>query len=409
MTSSASILSGVSGGSGIDYLYQGALWFGAKKQRRDGLNRKLYWKVYPPSASNDTILYEGEDGWTQDMKPVLDTLVTVGFDGDADLYEFLPAYNPLLVSNAAQADNYTLYNAVDGIASASTRQQKRGVDDDGDGRIDEDFVGYTFPFRLASELPAQFSTFGGQHLANMPSSAFSILDDPSNAEIWFPLGFMDLADRSYTSYAFTASYDDDRDGRRDEDGAPVSEQDFISYYYDYCPFGTEGDRDHGQSRGSNKHYPLNVRIRQMSYQWSYDYIKNLVYVEFNITNMNADDELIDCAMGIYMDADVGPQTWGVEKASDDLSGYVKGEGYEFAYTRDEDGDGGLTTGLVGARVCTPDPENLEFHCWYWKVGQGPDDGNPRSLTPTGRTANEKYWLLTGKEPQHQLLYSSASR
>ncbi|MCB5268514.1 MAG: hypothetical protein PHU99_04825 [Candidatus Cloacimonetes bacterium] len=386
------------GGSGIDYLYQGALWFGAKKQRRDGLNRKLYWKVYPPSASNDTILYEGEDGWTQDMKPVLDTLVTVGFDGDADLYEFLPAYNPLLVSNAAQADNYTLYNAVDGIASASTRQQKRGVDDDGDGRIDEDFVGYTFPFRLASELPAQFSTFGGQHLANMPSSAFSILDDPSNAEIWFPLGFMDLADRSYTSYAFTASYDDDRDGRRDEDGAPVSEQDFISYYYDYCPFGTEGDRDHGQSRGSNKHYPLNVRIRQMSYQWSYDYIKNLVYVEFNITNMNADDELIDCAMGIYMDADVGPQTWGVEKASDDLSGYVKGEGYEFAYTRDEDGDGGLTTGLVGARVCTPDPENLEFHCWYWKVGQGPDDGNPRSLTPTGRTANEKYWLLTGKNP-----------
>lgn len=386
------------GGSGIDYLYQGALWFGAKKQRRDGLNRKLYWKVYPPSAANDTILFEGQTGWTQNMIPVLDTLVTVGFDGDADLYEFLPAYNPLLVSNAAQGDNYALYNALDGIATASTRTQKRGVDDDGDGRIDEDFVGYTFPFRVANELPTQFRAFGGLHIADMPVSAFSVLDDPINSEIWFPLGFMDLSDRSFTNYSFASRYDDDHDGRMDEDGAPVSEQDFISFYYDYCPFGTEGDRDHGQSRGQNLHYPLNVRVRQMSYQWSYDYIKNLVYVEFDITNMNVDDDLIDCAMGIYFDADVGPQTWGVEKAADDLSGYVKGEGYEFAYTRDADGDGSLTTGLVGARVCTPDPEALKFHCWYWKVGQGPDDSKPRSLSPTGSTANEKYWLLTGKNP-----------
>lgn len=386
------------GGSGIDYLYQGALWFGAKKQRRDGLNRKLYWKTYPPTAANDTLMFEGQEGWTPDMKPVLDTLVTVGFDGDADLYEFLPAYNPLLVSNPAQAENYALYNALDGIATASTRTQKRGVDDDGDGRIDEDFVGYTFPFREADELPTQFRAFGGRHIADMPLSAFSVLDDPATAEIWFPLGFMDLSDRSFTSYAFAARYDDDHDGRFDEDGAPVSEQDFIAYYYDYCPFGTEGDRDHGSARGRNRHYPLNVRVRQMSYQWSYDYIKNLVYVEFNITNMNTEDDLIDCAMGIYMDADVGPQTWGVEKAADDVSGYVKGEGYEFAYTRDADGDGGLTTGLVGARVCTPDPEELEFHCWYWKVGQGPDDSNPRNLNPSGRTANEKYWLLTGKNP-----------
>jgi len=386
------------GGSGVDYLYQGALWFGAKKQRRDSLNRKLYWKVFPPSASDDTLMYEGQPGWNASMTPVLDTLVTVGFDGDADLYEFLPAYNPLLVSNAAQADNYGLYNALDGIASASTRTQKRGYDDDGDGRIDEDFVGYTFPFRAANELPAQFSAFGSAHLADLPIATFSVLDDPATAEIWFPLGFMDLSDRSFTTYAFAARHDDDHDGRYDEDGAPVSEQDFISYYYDYCPFGTDGDRDHGSSRSANRHYPLNVRVRQMSYQWSYDYIKNLVYVEFNVTNMNHEDELKDCAMGIYFDADVGPQTWGVEKAADDVSGYVKGEGYEFAHTRDEDGDGGLTTGLVGARVCTPDPEKLKFHCWYWKVGQGPDDSNPRDLSPSGPTANEKYWLLVGKNP-----------
>lgn len=395
------------GGSSMDYLYQGALWFGAKKQRRDALNRKLYWKTYPPTAANDTLLYEGQEGWDSSMieHPVIDTLVTAGFDGDLDLYEFLPAYNPLLVSNLDQTNNYNLYNALDEVASASIRAQNRGVDDDGDGLVDEDFTGYTFKFRNADELPMQFSAFGGQHIHEMSASDFSFVDDPGTLEIWFPLGFMDLSDDTFSSYAYTARYDDDHDGRFDEDGAPVSEQDFIGYYYDYCPFGTEGDRDHGSSSNRSRHYPLNVRVRQMSYQWSYDYIKNLVYIEFDITNMNEEDTLYDCAMGIYMDCDVGPQTYGVEKASDDLSGYVKGEGYEFAYTYDDDGDGGICTGLVGARVCTPDPEQLEFHCWYWEVGDGPDDSKPLSLSTANRkTANEKYYLLTGKNPDDRKFF-----
>jgi hypothetical protein len=387
------------GGSGIDYLYQGALWFGAKKYRRDDAGRKLYWRALNPSADSTGTVAEGTADWQPWMKPVVDTLTTVGFDGDKDLYEFLPAYNPLVAGNAQAVDLYNLWNTIDQIASASSRQQKRAEDDDGDGIIDEDFVGYTFPLRRASELPSQFQSFGSQFIHQTQN--FNIISEGVNSEIWFPLGFMDLSDRTYTTYAFSAPHDDDGDSRLDEDGAPVSEQDFISYYYDYCPFGTVGDRDLGQSRSTNRHYPLNVRIRQMSYQWSYDYIKNLVYVEFNITNMNiaTQDTLFDCAMGIYMDADCGPQSMGSEKAADDLSGYVKGTGYEFAYTYDADGDGGLTTGRVGARVCTPDPEELQFHCWYWKVGDGPDDFNPYSFQYSPRlTANEKYWLLTGRNP-----------
>lgn len=386
------------GGSGIDYLYQGALWFGAKKYRRDDAGRKLYWKANVPSPDSMQTIYEGHPDWRPTMKPVIDTLVTVGFDGDKDLYEFLPAYNPLVAGNPDVIDLYNTWNVMDEIASASTRTQRRGVDDDGDGIIDEDFVGYTFPLRVADELPSQFSMFGGQHIHETHN--YNIINEGYNAEIWFPLGFMDLADMSFPSYAFTAPYDDDGDGRVDEDGAPISEQDYISYYYDYCPLGTPGDRDLGGSRSTNTHYPLTVRVRQMSYQWSYDYIKNLVYVEFNITNMNiaTQDTLFDCAMGIYMDCDVGPQSWDSKKAADDKSGYVKGEGYEFAYTYDADGDGGLTTGLVGARVCTPDPEDLQFHCWYWKVSDGPDDFKPRNLASGKRTANEKYWLLTGRNP-----------
>ncbi len=391
------------GGSGVDYLYQGSLWFGAKKYRRNTAGRKLYWVAQTPDADSSQVIAENDDGWLSSMKPVIDTLVTVGFDGDKDLYEFLPAYNPLESGNASIETQYNLYNTTDMIATASSRYQKRGVDDDGDGKIDEDFVGYTFPLRSAQELPDNFALFGGQYIHNTEN--FGIVSNPTNFEIWFPLGFMNLADLSHGSYNFSAPYDDDGDGQYDEDGSPVSEQDFISYYYDYSPFGTSGERDWGSSRSSNKHVPLKVRVRQMSYQWSYEYIKNLIYVEFDITNMNLsnnpaqEDTLFDCAMGIYMDSDVGPQSYGPDKASDDLSGYVMGLGYEFAYTKDDDGDGGLTPGLVGSRVCTPDPEVLSFSCWYWKVGDGPDDFTPQSLSLGSKnTSNEKYWLLTGKNP-----------
>lgn len=381
------------GGSSIDYLYQGALWFGAKKVRRNSVGQKLYWKPNPVDQ-NDCIPATHQD-WTPSLKLVVDTLTTVGFDGDLSLYEFLPAYNPLEAATMGQI--YNVNNPMDTIMSASIRTQRRAIDDDGDGKIDEDPIGYSFPFRKSNELPAAFYDYGSLYPHDFLD--YSTID--ANIDIWFPLGFVDLSDTSKSDYLFTAPHDDDNDGLNDEDGAPVSEQDFISYYYDYSPFpnGYSGDRDWGQSSGSSRHYPLNVRVRQLSYQWSYDYIKNLVYVEFNVTNMNSQDTLYDCAMGIYMDCDIGPQAWSPEqRANDDLSGYVTGEGFEFAYSEDADKDGGLTPGMIGARVCTPDPEQLEYACWYWNVGQGPDDGNPLNLSPTGPTANQKYWLITGRNP-----------
>ncbi|MDD3050174.1 MAG: hypothetical protein PHR06_03430, partial [Candidatus Cloacimonetes bacterium] len=305
------------------------------------------------------------------------------------------AYNP---RESGVADDYTTFNSVDQIATASIRKQRRGVDDDGDGWIDEDPVGYAFPFRTADELPEEFSSYGSDFLYISELNGTNVQRIIDNYDIWFPLGFVNLGDTSNDSYNFTEPQNDDDDGEIDEDGYPISEQDFISYYYDYSPFRDDPDRDYGDSSDRTDHYPLKVRVRQMSYQWSYEYIKNLVYVEFNITNMNSVDTLYDCAMGIYMDSDVGPQAWGSEKAGDDASGYVSGEGYEFAYTYDVDFDKGLTAGYVGSRVCTPSPELLEFDCWNWKVGEGPNDEDPRNLNPTNKTANEKYWLLTGRNP-----------
>ncbi len=384
------------GGSGVDYLYQGALWFGAKKVRKNSAGAKYYWKNFPPQRAEDAILEFNTDGtpnpeWSPNFPVVIDTLVSVGFDGDKNLYEFLPAYNPLEFTT----NGYNLYNNDDQIMSASTRNQKRGFDDDGDGSIDEDGPGYDFRLRPSSELPAPFASVGGFYLDQVPMELIL-----RNINIWFPLGFTELAD-SIANFNFASEYDSDNDGLYDEDGAPVSEQDYISYYYDYSPFNTRGEHDYGSSSGSNTHIPLRIRVRQMSYQWSFEFIKNLAYIEFDVTNMNIADTLYDCAMGIYMDSDVGPQSFGdTERSEDDKSGYYRGKGYEFAYTFDADFDSGLSPGYVGSRVCTPDPDTLEFACWFWKVGDGPDDFTPTTYWSVGsrKTANQKYWLLTGKNP-----------
>lgn len=390
------------GGSSIDYLFAGGLWFGAKKIKRDYLGRQYYWLNYPPEADYDYVL-ETDSLWNDTLKVVVDTLVSIGIDGWKSLNELLPAYNPLEASHLGS--QYTAHNYQDKIVTTSIRDQRKGVDDDNDGLIDEDPLGYAFPFRSGeSSLPDVFMPYGGDwlHLSEV-AHGIDIITDENNQSIWFPLGFVDLSDDTNNLYNFAEPSDDDNDGIADEDGYPVSEQDFVSYYYDYSPFengNPDPDRDYDSSSGSNTHVPLNIRVRQMSYQWSYDYIKNLVYVEFNITNMNEQDTLYDCAMGIYMDSDVGPQSFGGSAiAPDDLSSYVPGEGFEFAYTYDADQDGGLTTGYVGSRVCTPDPDQLEFSCWTWDVGYGPDDWQPLHYTTTSNlTANEKYWLLTGRNP-----------
>jgi len=389
------------GGSSIDYLYLGGLWFGAKKVKRDHLGRKYYWLNTPPIADDDYVL-ESDPLWNDTLHVVVDTLVSIGVDGWHRINELLPAYNPLETSYLGTT--YTAHNYQDKTITASIRQQRKGVDDDNDGLIDEDPVGYAFPFRDASELPDEFSDYGGDFLHfSEPIYGIEAITDEANQSMWYPLGFVDLSDDSNPLYNFAEPNDDDGDTLIDEDGYPVSEQDYISYYYDYSPFAEgnpDPDRDYSSSAGSNTHVPLNIRVRQMSYQWSYDYIKNLVYVEFNITNMNIEDTLMDCAMGIYMDSDVGPQSFGASAiAPDDLSSYVAGSGYEFAYTYDQDGDGGLTTGYVGSRVCTPDPTQLVFACWVWDVDWGPDDWQPEHYESTGNvTANEKYWLLTGRNP-----------
>lgn len=306
-------------------VYGSATWVSGKRYRRDGLGRLLYWASYPPT--NDTpLVYEGHPDWTPEMAVVLDSLTTVAFDGDMDLFEFLPAYNPLNIYNPDIPNNQ--YYSNQDIVLESVAGEPAPLDYN-------PFENETFCFSIPQ--PGSFQTPG------------------------------------FLTYS--------------------------SYYYDYCPFSSPGDRDWGLSRASSTHYPLGLAVHQESYCWPVQDHDWMLINKYDVFNMDDTDTIRDLALSHYLDGDVGPVNWGVELAADDVSGYVKGAGYEFAYTRDADGDSGLSPYFIASKVVVPGFQEMGmFHNWFWRIGQGPDDRNPRDLSPYHITSNQKYWLATGRNP-----------
>ncbi len=311
---------------GEDLLYISAPWVSAKRYRRNAAGMQLYWLTYPPTAQNNGMVAQGDSGWNPSLVAVLDTLTSIGFDGDLDLYELLPAYNPLVAGNAAVADLYAQYSPMDTVLK-------------------------------------------------------SILGEPAPREFAYPdpLG----------TYCFT----------QPQAGgfATPGLETHSSYYYDFCPFETLGDRDWGTSRSQNSHYPLGIAVHQESYAWSPLPVADFVVIKRTIYNTSAVDTLYDIALGSYVDADMGAQT-NQANANDDVSGYVKGAGYEFAYSYDFDGDEGAAPYYLGNKILVPGLTGNRF-CWYWNIGDGPDDYHPLSLDyGSHQTPNEKYWLMTGRNP-----------
>lgn len=311
---------------GTKLLFNSGCWISGKRVRRDAAGRRLYWMTYPPSAENSQLTYEGSPDWTPDLVVVQDTLTTVAFDGDLNLFELLPAYNPRLIVDPEHQDEFELFNQQDRVLLSI----------------------------MGSPAPIPFDPFNSQDFL------FSI---PQPGTFPTP-GF----------------------------------QTYSAYYYDYCPFGSPGDRDYGSSSSSSTHYPLGLAVHQESYTWNLQNHDKFLINKYTIYNTNDLDSIEDLAISYYVDSDVGPAGYGPELASDDVSGYVKGQGYEFAYTRDADQDGGLAPDYLASKLIIPGFDGYN-HDWFWRVGDGPNDSNPRSLNfSPRRTSNEKYWLATGRNP-----------
>lgn len=298
-------------------------WISAKRYRRNSAGELLYWLAQYPSADSTGVVTINDPLWNPTLSVVVDTLSTVGFDGDKDLYELLPAHNPLSVMNP----HYQAWNPSDKVLTS--------------------ILGYP--------APREF-----------------IFPDPQG------------------TYCYTIP--------QDQTFNTPGLETLTSFYYDFCPFGTIGDRDLGASRNTSTHHPLGLAVHQQSYAWNLQNHDGFIIVKRIIYNTSLVDTLFDLAVAEYVDADINPSYNNGNGSADDVSGYVKGPGYEFAYTRDFDFDGGLAPNYLGHKIIVP-YHDLIRTAWAWRVGDGPDDFYARSFNFAPRlTSNEKYWLSTGRQP-----------
>jgi len=331
--------------SGTNYIYGSGPWIGGKKVRRNEEGEILYW--LPEASSSSDCVTQDDPEWTPDLDTVIDTLTTIARDSDYELYELLPAYNILeIYSLGIQYADYHSYDKPINIIG-----QNPNYDDDSDGAIDEDGAGY--PFQIPDPLEL---------------------------------------------YCFNYPTDDDNDGVCDEDGNMPGFQSVRSFQYDYSPFGTAGDRDFGPNSSSNNHVPLGLSIKNEYYAWPVEKYTDIIILKTTLLNTNEEDTIYDLCFAYYLDADIGPESWGANNvAPDDVSSYIPEEEIAFAY--DADSDGGLSIGKIAIKMLLPSSVNHD--CWTWQVGDGPNDFYPLDTfyPPAGSpTANQKYWLMRGANP-----------
>jgi hypothetical protein len=107
-------------------------------------------------------------------------------------------------------------------------------------------------------------------------------------------------------------YDDDGDGLVDEDFAAISKQMFSCQYSDNEPISI---------RANPTHNPLNIHVRQESYQWEEDRYDDFVGMQFWITNIGH-DVLQDVYIAFFADGDAGSRDMD-NYFDDDGSGFIR--------------------------------------------------------------------------------------
>jgi hypothetical protein len=221
-------------------------------------------------------------------------------------------------------------------------------------------------------------------------------------------------------------HDDDLDGAIDEDFAAISKQMFSCWYTDDQAIALQIFPEHN---------PLNLMVRQESYQWEEDRFDDFVGIEFKVTNIGT-DVLSDLFLGFFADGDAGPRDrddyWEddmtdralIPVACTDL-GPVQ---IDIAFTYDGDTDEGQTMGYFGVMFLghTTDPtgdmapERVGISTYANFSGSQPfeDGGDPTNdferyelLSQTtierGSTVPRDYRMLVSAGPFAELLPDSA--
>jgi hypothetical protein len=219
----------------------------------------------------------------------------------------------------------------------------------------------------------------------------------------------------------------------------VSEQDYFAEYTD-----TLSDQAYtGTDAVDNRpHVPLNVKVLQRSYSWSYSYAEDFVLLDFKVVNMGMTD-LRKAYMAIYIDADIWNGILGCASGQgfdDDMTGYLHAvshpacksldDSINIAWTADFDGDPGWDCnapgvfaqgrsplGVAGTRVVRSPTKNLQFSFnWWVSNGDASLDWGPRRVennrdfgtgglgTPEGD--RNKYYMISRREFDYDQMWSA---
>ncbi len=214
----------------------------------------------------------------------------------------------------------------------------------------------------------------------------------------------------------------------------VSEQDIIATYYDTLTTTGITLQDFIDNR---PHIPLNIKIKERSLQWSYDYAGDFVLFDYEITNIGI-RRLEKVYMGIYVDGDIHHTSkTGLAAFGDDICGFRRVIDAEcgffdtinIAYVMDNDGDPvneawDKTTSIrsaAGVRLVRTPSDSLVYSFNWWSASPGPDFGPRKAGTelvpfrdmdgfigaPHGD--RNKYYVMSNREFDYDQIFAAVNQ
>lgn len=175
------------------------------------------------------------------------------------------------------------------------------------------------------------------------------------------------------------------------------------------------------------HRPLGLSVKQTTYTWSYKYIRDVMILDYEITNIGK-DTIHDAFVGLYQVGGVFHRGEQFAPPDDDIAGYIRSWPYEFeeighellniAWVVDADGwshsNGWDLVNSVNAFVIAPlrIPEGASlynFNWWYDNVGTRYDWGPRKAGTVNWplrpfeeglgvpRSDRDKYYIMSKPE------------
>ena len=232
------------------------------------------------------------------------------------------------------------------------------------------------------------------------------------------------------------------DPSSDEFEGAISEEDIIAVYTDTLTDGV--DLDMVENR---PHKPLNIKVNESSYAWSYSYAEDFVLFDYKITNIGF-ERLKEVYMGIYQDADVG----GAADCSqtlcytDDICGFLHTipetlltstgdecvylDTVNIAWIADNDGDFDKNVAapdVTATRIVRTPSDKLEVSFnWWISNGDSSQDFGPRERSGKGAWDEEfrrfnhgglgtpggdrnKYYVMKNREFDYDQTYTANVR